>query len=147
MTLTHCADDPFWDHPSQTLYAAVHLSGTDERDAIREAIAGYDPDTLARWQVQLNVWLWPGDCPLARPEDWNSVGIGSCITKSYRGHALWEVLDEVVPVDDFSRAHWLYVLGKTAAEWQDWWDTRQPRHDVKTTLQEEEALWSSNDEQ
>lgn len=90
-------------------------------EAVRAALAGYDPALLAAWKVALNGFAWPADCPLPCP-----AGFAEADTEERMRLArpVWIILGEQVCDEAFTRAWWCLELGRTAEAWASWWDSK-----------------------
>lgn len=90
------------------------------RDLMHEALAGYAPEQLAAWWVDLNGFHWPADFPLPEPDGW--IDTPYQYTKRTLAKPLYRFLREHVSPEERSRAWWIRKLGRTAEEWAEWWD-------------------------
>jgi len=110
---------------------------TEAPDTIRQALAGYDAQTLAAWLVDLNCLLWPADFPLPPPPGWAAAPRGRM---RYRLAApVYTVIRQLITAEDFSRAWWTLKLQRSVDEWAAWWDEQGQRS--------AESLWALQQEE
>jgi hypothetical protein len=95
---------------------------------IQTMLAGYDAETLARWYVDLNQFLWPDDCPVPKPQGYDEAPrhcrSADVMDRYTLNGPLWRVIMQMSTAEDRSRAWWRLSLGRTETEWQEWWDNR-----------------------
>jgi hypothetical protein len=82
-------------------------------------IAGYPVDELARWKVALNIYTWPNNCPVPCPAGFLDA---SEEERMRLASPLWQCLNMQVSNEAFTRAWWIYELGRTETAWAEWWD-------------------------
>jgi hypothetical protein len=105
-------------------------------DEILRQLAGYDPDTLAVWVVELNCFRWPAECPIPMPEGWTAVRHNR--ERMALSQPLWQALHRLVTEEDVSRVWWTHTLGRPREAWQTWWDARTVTTGTRRTAVVEE---------
>jgi len=59
-------------------------------------LESYDTATLCRWSCMLNVFEWPEDFPIPKPEGWDTM-TNRDRYDSEAGKTAWEALNEACP--------------------------------------------------